>query len=441
MSDLVAWARVSRFPSIHNGSSPAAATETDAAAVSARAAPATQTRALAHRLSQLLAAWIGISLVTDLLMQMNWPGLPTLAVYLILGVVIIARYPLWAHRWFTPSTPLSIHLASLGVGTLVTVIGCLAFPGRLLSLLAVLGVEGYFVLAYANRRWGRLWFLGMGIVAALIHIVQADSVLGLTLSLRVAPLMLAALVLLELLIEAIFPQRLDAAENATERTEQTSMQRYRNYVNRIEALAVDRERARIAREFHDTLGHTLTTLDVQMELMARLPANRTDEIQEAAHHARGLVKDGLADVRRSIRALHPNALEGFSIVEAIESLIDEFKRASTIEIHWRVEGKVSPLAPDLALPLYRAAQEALTNVRRHSGASRAKITLAYTTEMIWLVVEDNGRACTPQKFGFGLSGIRDRVRELHGHFAAGPRIEGGFRLVVKLPRHVARIGA
>ena len=122
------------------------------------------------------------------------------------------------------------------------------------------------------------------------------------------------------------------------------------------------------------------------------------------------------------------------MVEAVQSLVDEFKRATQIQIEWRVEGKVTPLPPDLALPIYRAAQESLTNVRRHSSATEVKMSLRFAAEMVCLVVEDNGRAQAPQRFGFGLSGIRDRVGELRGHFAAGPRPEGGFRIVVKLPK-------
>jgi signal transduction histidine kinase len=386
---------------------------------------------LSYRLSFLLSCWIALSVLTDLLVQLSWPGVGHAVAYLCLGLVLIARYPMWSHRWFVHATPVSYHLAWLGIGAVVTLLAGFTFHMVLLPL--ILAAEGQIVLSYANRRIGRLWFVLMSTAAAAIYVITVGDTATFIDVLHLAPLGFAALVGLDLLVHALFPaeQGKTTATSAAQ-PNPVSAQRYRNYVNRVEALAVDRERARIAREFHDTLGHTLTTLDVQIELMARLPAERSAEIQEAARRSRTLVKNGLADVRRSIRALHPHALDGFSIVEAIESLVDEFKRATNIDIRWRTEGKVTPLSPDLALPIYRAAQEALTNVRRHSGASEVTISLAFTTGSIWLVVEDNGRAQTPQKFGFGLSGIRDRVQELGGHFAAGPRIEGGFRIVVKL---------
>lgn len=399
--------------------------------------PTPRVRVLAHRLGLLLSVWIGISVAIDLLLHLTGAAslpLPVVA-YLLLGLAMLARYPLWTPHWFVDTTPMSMHLIWLGSGLLLALMGSFAFPGNLPGFLAILAVEGHVILSFTDRRRGRIWFVGMAVLAACLYMTSVGGQAGLIIALRAAPFAVVALIGLDLLVNAFFPVAVDKpVETATQEQSDDSVQRYRHYVNRIEALAVAKERARIAREFHDTLGHTLTTLDVQMELMARLSANRVEEIQEAARQSRVLVKQGLADVRRSIRALHPTALEGFSIIEAIQSLVDEFKRATQVGIQWRIEGKVAPIAPDLALPLHRSAQEALTNIRRHSGATEVKMTLIFATETICLVVEDNGRAQTPQKFGFGLSGIRDRVHELHGHFAASPRSEGGFRVVVELPR-------
>lgn len=392
-------------------------------------------RALAYRLNLLLSIWIGVYVLTDLLLQLAAPGLFTGMTYLFLGLALIARYPLWTHDWFVPATPMLNHLVWLSIGLLLVLIGSMVFPGHPIGFLAILAVEGYAILAFINRRWGRIWFVGVTLLAAALYVMSVGGEEGMLTALRVTPLALAALIGLDLLFDALFAKAVNPSLNsaAAEQSEK-SARRYHNFVNRIEALAIARERARIAREFHDTLGHTLTTLDVQMELMVRLPIEQFDTIQVAARQSRMLVKEGLADVRRSIRALHPNALRGFSIVEALQGLVDEFKRTSEMGVVWRIEGEVTPLPPHLALPLHRAAQEALTNVRRHAGATEVRITLALAAETIGLTVEDNGRAQTPQMFGFGLSGIRDRVQELCGHFEAGPRPEGGFRLIVRLPR-------
>ena len=272
----------------------------------AQAAPTPHAHAMAHHLSLLLSAWIGVSVITDLLLQLTWPGSGRVIACLCLGLAMIARYPLWTHSWFSNETPIRVHLSWLGIGTLLAVIGALAFPGHVLFFLTILAVEGQIVLSFISHRWGRIWFMLLAGLAACLHMLAVGGEAGLIDALRAAPLAMAALIGVDLLVDSILPvapaQAIDSKESAPR---EVSIQRYRNYVNRVEALAVAKERSRIAREFHDTLGHTLTTLDVQMELMARLPVSRIDEIQEAARQSGTLVKEGLADVRRSIRALHP----------------------------------------------------------------------------------------------------------------------------------------
>jgi signal transduction histidine kinase len=397
---------------------------------------------LAQQFSWLLSAWIGISVIIDSLFQSAWPTWLAGVAYLFVGLAMAARYLMWTPYWFIEATPMTLHLIWLGIGLLLALTASLVFPGHFLGLLVVLAVEGHVILSFLNRRWGRVWFVGIAVLAACLYAAIVDRQTGLSIVMRAAPVAMAALIGLELLVHAYFtgagqnkPGKTTSSKpSEVSRQGEISRPMDRQYVSQIEALAVAKERARIAREIHDTLGHTLTILDVQMELMARLPADRIEEIQSAARQSRKLVKEGLSDVRRSIRALHPNALEGFSIIEAIQNLVDDFTRASQIEVKWQVQGKVDPLAPELALPLHRTVQEALTNVRRHSGATQVKITLTFTAEAVLLAIEDNGCGQTSPKYGFGLSGIRDRVHELHGHFTANLQPGGGFRIRVKLPR-------
>lgn len=162
----------------------------------------------------------------------------------------------------------------------------------------------------------------------------------------------------------------------------------REYAAQAEELAITRERARLAHEIHDTVGHTLTALDVQLELLARLPLGRTEQRRQAAEQARSLVKTGLADVRRAVQALRPAALETFSLPEAIDGLVASFEETTQIRTAWQVEGKVAPLPARLAVPLYRAAQEALTNVQRHApAAQQVALELRYGPEVVALSVE------------------------------------------------------
>ena len=207
------------------------------------------------------------------------------------------------------------------------------------------------------------------------------------------------------------------------------------YAAQAEELAVTRERARLASELHDSVGHTLTALDVQLELLVRLPPDRAAQRQRIAEQARRLVKEGLTDLRRAVQALRPAALETFSLPEAVAALVAD----SNLPTDWRVEGAVRPLPPRLALLLYRAAQEALTNVQRHAPSARqVTVRLRYEPEAVTLTVENDGVPQTSDVFrdigslhgGYGLRGLRERAEALGGVFQAGPDGESGFRLEV-----------
>jgi signal transduction histidine kinase len=230
-------------------------------------------------------------------------------------------------------------------------------------------------------------------------------------------------------------ERLAAELEAANRT-------LREYAAQAEELAITRERARLAHEIHDSVGHTLTALDVQLELLAQLPPGRTEQRRQAAEQARALVKEGLADMRRAVQALRPAALETFSLPEAIGGLVADFEQTTHIRTVWQVEGKVLPLPPRLAVPLYRAAQEALTNVRRHApSAQQVALQLRYGPEAVALSVENPPPITSPPGLegteggaeGYGLRGLRERAELMGGAFSAGPDEAGGFRLEMRLP--------
>jgi len=216
----------------------------------------------------------------------------------------------------------------------------------------------------------------------------------------------------------------------------------RDYAAQAEELAITRERARLAHEIHDTVGHILTALDVQLELLVRLPPGRTEQRQQAAEQARALIKEGVADVRRAVQALRPAVLETFSLAEAVAALVAGFEQMTQIKTTWQVEGEVVPLPPRLAVPLYRAAQEALTNVRRHAPtAQQVTVRLRYGPQAVALSVENtpptlwvSSPPAEGTEGGHGLRGLRQRAEALGGTFSAGPDEAGGFRVEMRLPR-------
>jgi signal transduction histidine kinase len=213
------------------------------------------------------------------------------------------------------------------------------------------------------------------------------------------------------------------------------------YSARIEDLSIIRERNRIAREIHDTLGHALTLLAVQLETAIQLEGRGDPRLHEELLEARQVVKACLTDVRYSVEALRPDEASPGSLQEQLRRLVAEFETIcrptrTTLDL----EEATQPLNPDLRLTLYRCAQEALTNIRKHAHATKVLLRLSTSNEQegqVELTVLDNGQGSTSehehQASGFGLLGMRERVALLSGTLRAGPEPRGGWRVEVVLP--------
>jgi signal transduction histidine kinase len=210
-----------------------------------------------------------------------------------------------------------------------------------------------------------------------------------------------------------------------------------------EELAAARERNRLAREIHDSVGHSLTVANVQIEAAGvHLERERDRERAGAAlGKAAGAVKQGLAELRRSVGALRGGPLGDRSLAGALDGLRAEAE-AEGLEASVRVLGDPRPIPPETALALFRAAQEGLTNVRKHARAGRVAIGLDYRTAgRVTLTVTDDGVGPRPESDGgFGLFGLSERVELLGGTLNAGPAPAEGFELEVAIPIEVAAGG-
>jgi signal transduction histidine kinase len=200
--------------------------------------------------------------------------------------------------------------------------------------------------------------------------------------------------------------------------------------------AVAAERGRIAREMHDVLAHSLSALALQLESTRLLARDRDVDVDvaRAIDQAHSLAASGLDDVRRTIAAARGDELPG---PERLEALAGAFGDQSGLPVAVEVHGDPRELAPDARLAVYRTAQEALTNVRRHAAAQRVCVSLDYLSDATVLVVEDHGAAGTPPPVapvagGYGLTGMRERAKLLGGELLASPT-SSGFRVELRLP--------
>lgn len=216
--------------------------------------------------------------------------------------------------------------------------------------------------------------------------------------------------------------------------------RLRDYAFELERMTEVRERNRLAREIHDTLGHTLTGIimgsDAGLALFDTAPEEAKKRIQVVAQSAR----DGLNDVRRSIKALRPDALESTSLAEALETMISNFKAATSAEVIYDQQAGPLIFAQDEEDTLYRVVQESMTNAVRHGHATKIHIRVTRRDQLLTIDVRDNGLGGGEEvQEGFGLRHMRERLELLGGSLTFGNRegLDGdgarGFYIVVSLP--------
>lgn len=220
--------------------------------------------------------------------------------------------------------------------------------------------------------------------------------------------------------------------------------------SQAEELSVSRERNRMAREIHDTLGHYLTILAVQLETALKLEEYDDPQLKTTLRDARRIAAECLAEVRRSVAALRPGDVATTSLAGALRRLVDESEALSPdIEITLDVEGPEPELAPELRAAFYRCAQEALTNVRKHAQATKVLVRLRVdppsseagrSGHAVELTVLDNGYGAqnaapdAPEgALGFGLLGMRERIALLGGTATAGPEPGKGWRVEARAP--------
>jgi signal transduction histidine kinase len=197
-------------------------------------------------------------------------------------------------------------------------------------------------------------------------------------------------------------------------------------------LAAANERNRLAREIHDTLGHYLTVIHVQLEAARAVTPTDPERGLLAIARAQTLARDGLAAVRQSVKALRDHTPVQ-SVADQIRALAGAV-RDESLGVEVTVTGVERPVRPAIALALHRAALEALTNVRRHAGASRADVHLRFDDAgRVSLTVTDNGAGAATVEGGYGLVGLRERAEDLGGRLRWDTGPGRGFAVTLELP--------
>ncbi|MEU9305646.1 sensor histidine kinase [Streptomyces sp. NPDC048269] len=281
-----------------------------------------------------------------------------------------------------------------------------------------LGVACVGVILAGNTLWVPEWYLRPGTVTDLLM-----SGLGLVLAVSMAAVAMGeqeARLRLEHTLEEL-------RDSHTQLTE---------YAARVAQLSTVRERNRLAREFHDGLGHHLTAIAIQLEKASAFQATDANVARKAVADARRSANRALDEVRRSVRTMRDED-EPFSLSTALADLVHHVDGGPP-SVTLSLAGDEHGYRAEALTALYRAAQEGITNARRHADATRVELSAVYGDHEARLVVADDGRGfpadSRTRQSGFGLRGMRERLALLGGRVQVEAAAGRGTVLTVTVPR-------
>ena len=205
-----------------------------------------------------------------------------------------------------------------------------------------------------------------------------------------------------------------------------------SYLALSEKIAEDRERKRIAREIHDTLGHALTGISAGIDAVKVLVDIDTNRAKEQLNNVSVVVRDGIRDVRGSLNKMRPGALENNTLKEALIKIIREYEAISNLEIHLRYEWDNIDL--DIAKEdiVFRVIQESITNSVRHGHAKTIWIELLEEEEAYVMTIHDDGVGFDELRYGYGLKQMQERLMIIGGSVRFENR--DGFYTYIEIPK-------
>ena len=196
-------------------------------------------------------------------------------------------------------------------------------------------------------------------------------------------------------------------------------------------LAEIRERNRIAREIHDTLGHTLTGLAAGIDACIALAGDDKPALRNQLDLLSKVSRNGIKDIRMSVSSLRPDAPERLNLKNAIEELVENTKRVAGVNINLDCDTMNLKFDEDEEMAIYRIVQESLTNAIRHGKAKNIDVSIKKNYGSINLLICDDGIGCEKIEAGFGLRHIRERVNMLKGQVNFSS--EDGFKVEAMIP--------
>ncbi len=223
------------------------------------------------------------------------------------------------------------------------------------------------------------------------------------------------------------------AENEVQLLLQDSKLRQTELQNR-EELVILRERNRISRDIHDSVGHGFSTISIQLAAIEKIAPQNPDQAAAMAKTLGDFSRESLAKIRTALRELKPQTYSAYETVLLLDELCSKTQELSGMAIHFRYTGDVRTIGEEQSQTLYAMTQEFLANSSRHGHASTVLIHLHFREGELIYNLEDDGIGCEPDTpLGIGLRSMGERVRENQGSFLWQSAPGHGFRVKVVLP--------
>ena len=370
---------------------------------------------------ELLVALSVVAGMLELVVGRDSPGAPATTLWFSLPALAVLVLPLFARRRFPFAAPAAYWFLAAAIafvdGLLIPFVGSLG----------IVGLATAFMLGNLRSAWKASAGLAIVLVGILtvVAMIPGDQTASqfVFISLRFVVAWIAGYAMRER------AERVEAAELRA-----TQAEREREAAARV---AVAEERARIARELHDIVAHSVSIMVLQVGAIRHKLPEMLAEDRDALKGVERTGRGALAEMRRLLGAMRRDG-DGLELaphpgVDRLDSLLEDVGRAG-LPVQLHVGGEPFPLPRAIDLSAYRIVQEGLTNAIKHAHASRVDVTFQYAPDELQIEVRDNGKGVsTSDGRGHGLVGIRERVKIYGGEMTAGAAPDGGFVLDARLP--------
>lgn len=208
-----------------------------------------------------------------------------------------------------------------------------------------------------------------------------------------------------------------------------------NYASSIEELTLLKERNRISREIHDSVGHALSTAMIQLGAMERIASKENSKLEPMTKNLREFINESLKDVRRAVKELKPIEYNSFEGIFKVDELLKNFSNLTGVEVDFKTTGTPWGMSSKQISNMYRIIQEALSNSLKHGRATKVKISFNFSEYGLAVVISDNGIGMDSiEEVGLGLKSIRERINELNGEVKFLSKDNEGFKIFLSVVR-------